>query len=203
MLNYQYQSSYSFCLSPQNVRWFARQNSALASNNASAAPPHAFRLKLKTFMRRLILLITPLLLLGFGCRTAARSPIVLTNISADGDQQLTETRSVPLSTFVTISTGDRLNINGLLVEVLNIHSLTADGCDGGPIGCPDSLELRISSIGSAQTFTLAVLNGDRQIASSERVVFGHRFLLSSVAKTNATFAVYLAEPPTIEPTPSQ
>lgn len=155
-------------------------------------------------MRSLPLLIIPLILFGFGCKTTARAPIVLTNVADNTNQQIFPTRSVPLSTFATISTGDRFGINNdLIVEVLKIHSLTAEGCDGGPIGCPDSVEFRVSQSGSSQTFTLAVLNSDRQIASSERIVFGYRLLLASVNKSSASFAAYLAPAPTIEPFPSQ
>ncbi|MDP3985451.1 MAG: hypothetical protein Q8P82_01685, partial [bacterium] len=110
---------------------------------------------------------------------------------------------VPLGTYVTVKQGDRLAVGVLTVTMNAIVSRTAEGCQGGPIGCPDTVELTVTGAGITQEITLAVLGGSQQTASSERIVLGHRFVLASVGAGSANMAVFIAEQPTTQPTPSQ
>lgn len=142
-------------------------------------------------MKKIILLLIPLLLLGLGCRKSPEA-INVESVSQDGIPVAIEAPERPLATFFKIQTNDIFGVNGLLFEVKNITSLTNQGCLGGPTGCPDNVELQISFEGETQNITLVVLGGEMQTASSERIVFGHRVVLSSVSQNEAMLGVFIA-----------
>lgn len=151
-------------------------------------------------MRRIVLLLIPLIFLGLGCRKGATPAVI--NAPPSPSPVISTARVEKLGSYFTIRASDEVYVNGLTIKVNVINSLTAQGCEGGPIGCPDNVELIVKNQSSeTQTFSLAVLSGSKPIASSERIIFGHKFILSSVAADSAVLGIFLAPAETTSPTP--
>lgn len=151
-------------------------------------------------MRKLLILCIPLILLGLGCREPRVTQEINLNIATPPSPPAL--REVPAATFFPIKTGERVVVSGLTLEAISITALTNQGCQGGPIGCPDSIELQVTGVGVApQSLTLVVLGGSTQTASSERTVFGHRIVLSEITADSATLGIFLAPAPLIPPSP--
>lgn len=146
-------------------------------------------------MKKLILLFIPLALLGLGCRQTEPPPE-----PQNDAEKIRQLPQQPAATYFEIHEGDAFSVDGLAFEINDIISLTADGCESEPSGCPDSVDLTVSIPQEKQTIKLVVLGGQAQNASSERVIYGHRVAVSRVTADSATMAVFVAENPIIPPT---
>lgn len=156
-------------------------------------------------MKRIVIILLMLVLVGLGCRKRPEERVIELPPELRGGVPVAAEpalREELLATYFSVAPRERVKSGPLTIEIKEISALTADGCEVGPTGCPDSVEMTVSIPGSDQTFRLVVLGGSRSSASSERTVFGHRVVLSSVERDRATIGIFVAQNPTVAPSPS-
>ena len=100
-------------------------------------------------------------------------------------------RTEKLETYFVVKEGEQIKIGALLIEVKNIASLTAQGCLGGAIGCPDRVELGVY-FGSEpeRIITLSVRGGEMQTEDSDKAIDSYHIKLTEVTEKTATIGVF-------------
>ena len=98
---------------------------------------------------------------------------------------------------VELGEGQRTAVEGtdLIVAVAQVRNLTAQGCLGGPVGCPDSAELIVSRGQESRRVTLYV---PRTAAETEKRVdqarlFGHVIRLIALEGTRTRLEVGVSQ----------
>lgn len=101
-------------------------------------------------------------------------------------------RTEKLETYFVVKEDEQIKVDALLIEVKNIVSLTGRGCLGGPVGCPDRVELSISfgSRSEKTIITLSVQGGTMQTVDSEKAIDKYRVKLTQVTEKTATIGVF-------------
>ncbi len=98
---------------------------------------------------------------------------------------------------VELGEGQRTAVAGtdLIVALTQVRNLTAQGCLGGPVGCPDSAELVVSRGPESQRVALYLPRNTRE--SEQRVdqarLFGHVIRLVALEGTRARLEVGVAQ----------
>jgi hypothetical protein len=84
----------------------------------------------------------------------------------------------------TLSQGQSTEIPGidLKVEAIQVRDLTSQGCMGGPIGCPDSVELNVARATQSEQVALQVAHTEAQKAQriNQANAFGYRITLKDL-----------------------
>lgn len=154
-------------------------------------------------MKKIIVLMLLLVLAGFGCKQSTEQTAI--NLPPELRGEVTTENLAPplpekpMATYFETQVGEKFSVGDLTIEIKKIESLTATGCTAVPLGCPDSLDLAVRATGTTQEIKLIVLGGKNQSAGSERLIFGHRVVLSKINQDRATIGVFIAKNPTTPP----
>ena len=85
---------------------------------------------------------------------------------------------------MTLSEGQRVTVTGtdLVIDVVEVRNLTAEGCLGGPAGCPDHVRLEVTRASRHEEITLylAATERQREDGVGRADLFGYRITLDAV-----------------------
>jgi hypothetical protein len=79
----------------------------------------------------------------------------------------------------------------LTIRVVKVTDFTARGCEGGPRGCPDQVDLNVSRGKNRQTASLYAAHTQRQLEQgiNKRSLFGYDIILATIREKTVTLIV--------------
>jgi hypothetical protein len=90
-------------------------------------------------------------------------------------------RSLPVLLLLLLEEGQTAQVPGtdLTITVRSVRDSTSQGCLGGPIGCPDNVQLEITRSNLNQQVTLSAVHTEiqRDQGVNRTEVFGHEITL--------------------------
>jgi hypothetical protein len=93
-------------------------------------------------------------------------------------------RSLPVLLMVLLAEGQTVQVPGtdLTISATSVRDLTSQGCLGGPIGCVDTAELKITRDNLSQQITLAAAQTEAQRSQgvNRTKVFGYEITLMNL-----------------------
>jgi hypothetical protein len=102
------------------------------------------------------------------------------------------TRALTTTTFV-VKAGDSLSVPGtsIHIRVLRILDFSSQGCEGGPRGCPDRVELDVFQGADHSAITLLEPHTaqQQQTGLDRKTAFGVEFILLGIHVTAATVRI--------------
>src|SRR5262249_38156904 len=94
---------------------------------------------------------------------------------------------------VTLTEEQTVDVHGtdLTIAVRRVRDFTSQGCLGGPVGCPDHVELEVTHRGESQQLSLYVAHTEAQRTqgSQQISVFGYHIALTAPHGRQVTLSI--------------
>ena len=94
---------------------------------------------------------------------------------------------------VTLIEEQKVDVHGtdLTIAVRRVRDFTSQGCLGGPVGCPDHVELEVTHGGESQQLSLYVAHTEAQRTQGlqQISVFGYHIALTAIHGRQVTLSI--------------
>jgi len=94
---------------------------------------------------------------------------------------------------VTLTEEQKVDVRGtdLTIAVRRVRDFTSQGCLGGPVGCPDHVELEVMRGGESQQISLYVAHTEAQRIQGiqQASVFGYHIALTALHGRQVTLSI--------------
>ena len=110
-----------------------------------------------------------------------------------GQREAQVMTAAPQAFALNLTQGELARITGtdLMIAVRTVRDFTAEGCIGGPVGCPDHVELEVTHGKASQPVTLYVAHTQfqREQGIDQAHVFGYTITLTALHRQYVTLRV--------------